>query len=209
MQALSTPPPSDSNMLTNTANSSTKRTRFADSSATPISAIRSPLAKAGAKAPDSVTEKLRNDLLKAHTAVVDSKTPLDTLKRSVIESGLALPYGLEDPVKELLEEFPSTLSKLRWKEDLMTSLTDENFVPGSTKFNFKLARSDELGDSTNFNELSKNCDDAIKAMQDKIKIQILAATKLSIDVMKAKLFTIVKNFATKIALANLINETDC
>ena len=46
-------------------------------------------------------------------------------------------------------------------------------------------------------------------MQDKIKIQILAATKLSIDAMKAKLFTIVKNFATKIALANLINETDC
>ena len=131
------------------------------------------------------------------------------LERSVIKSGLALPYGLEGPVKELLEEFPSTLSKLRWKEDLLTSLNDENFVLGFTKFNFKLARSDELGDSALFEELSKNCDDAIKAMQGTIKSQILAATKISIDTTKAKLFTTVKNFATKIALANLINETDC
>ncbi len=46
-------------------------------------------------------------------------------------------------------------------------------------------------------------------MQDTIKSQILAATKLSIDATKAKLFTAVKNFATKkIALANLINKTD-
>ena len=157
-----------------------------------------------------MTKKLRIDLVIVHAAVADAKTPLGVLKHSIIESGLALPYGLEGPVKELLEEFPSTFSKLRKKEELLTSLADENFIPGSTKFKFKLARPAKLGDSTTpFEELlSKNCDDAIEAMQDTIKSQILAATKLSIDATKAKLFTDVKNFATKIAITNLINKTN-
>ena len=207
MSALSTPTNSVSNQTT-AANSSSKRTRF-DNLPTSISSLRSPLAKAGAKAPDSVTEKLRTDLLKALTAVEESTTPVDLLKRSMIESGLALPYGLEGPVKELLEDFPPAYSNLKKKEDMLRSLSDENFVPGSTKFNFKLTRSDELGDSTTFKELSEKCDDAIKSMQDTIKTQIIAATELSSKAIKASLFTTVKNFATKIALAGLINLTAC
>ena len=160
MAAPSTPNNSVSDQTT-AANSSTKRTRFSNLH-TSISSLRSPLAKAGAKAPDSVTEKQRTDLLTALTAVEDSTTPDAVLKRSMIESGLALPYGLEGPVKELLEDFPPAYSTLKKKEDMLQSLADENFVPGSTKFKFKLTRSDELSDSTTFKELSDKCDDAIK-----------------------------------------------
>ena len=132
------------------------------------------------RSPKRVRFNDQNEVITVNDSTGERMKPIDAVKNHISIMARSHPSSMQQLLTDRALQFTLIQSKIKQKNEVKAKFSENDFIPRSARFDFKLTSIESVTETTEFTTLTSTCATAIQTCQSQLKQAMLKVIELEL-----------------------------